>query len=69
MASNNHKSKLVEEQINKLMVAQSREFEKSNKFSPMVIKLEREKHVHKLKEIFEEKELNSSVKEENNEEK
>lgn len=57
MASNHHKSKLVEEQINKLMVAQSRDFEKDSKHSPMVDKLlQNEKHVQKLKQIFEEKE-------------
>lgn len=59
MALNNHKSKLVEEQINKLLVAQSKDFEKEVKHSPMVSKLmNNEKNVHKLKQIFEEKELN-----------
>ena len=63
MAGNVVKSKLVEEQINKLLSAYSQEAEKLPK-SPMVANLlENEsqgKNVHKLKQIFEEKFSNSS---------
>lgn len=59
MAVNNQKSKLVEEQINKLLTAKSNDGDKEQKFSPMVKKLleneSQEKNVHKLKRMFEEK--------------
>lgn len=63
MAANNRKSKLVEEQINKLLAAERQESEKLPSYSPMVQKMieneTHEKNVHKLKQIFEEKCSNS----------
>lgn len=67
MAVNTHKSKLVEEQINKLLKAQSDEGDKEPKYSPMVRKLidkePQEKNVHKLKQMFEDKLTNPVIKE------
>lgn len=67
MAANSHKSKLVEDQINKLLSAQSDDGEKQPKYSPMVKKLldgeSKEKNVHKLKQLFEEKCAIPAVKE------
>jgi phosphoribosylformylglycinamidine (FGAM) synthase PurS component len=67
MAVNNPKSKLVEDQINKLLKAQSDEGEREPKYSPMVKKLlekeTQDKNVHKLKQMFEEKFTNPVVKE------
>lgn len=55
-----HKSKLVEEQINKLLEAQTRDFKKEPQHSPMInqmlnVKTD-EKKVKNLKKVFEERE-------------
>lgn len=67
MAVNNQKSKLVEDQINKLLKAQSDEGEREPKYSPMVKKLlekeTEEKKVQKLKQMFEDKVTNPTIKE------
>lgn len=67
MAVNNQKSKLVEEQINKLLKAQSDEGDREPKYSPMVRKLldkeTEDKKVQKLKQMFEDKITNPVIKE------
>lgn len=61
-----HKSKLVEEQINKLLEAQTRDFTKKPQHSPMINQMlnikSNEKKVQKLKRIFEEREFEEEEK-------
>lgn len=67
MAVNNQKSKLVEDQINKLLQAQSSDVQREPKYSPMVKKMleseKQDKNVHKLKQMFEDKFTNPVAKE------
>lgn len=69
MASVNQKSKLVEEQINKLLVAHTKDYKKELNVSPMVDKLIKnevqEKNVMNLKRLFEENGHVVAKKEEN----
>ena len=69
MTSLNPKSKLVEEQINKLLGAHSKEFKKESELSPMVNKLVKnevqERNVMLLKRLFEDTGHVVAKKEEN----
>jgi hypothetical protein len=61
-----HKSKLVEEQINKLLEAQTWDLTRKPQHSPIINQMQNiksnEKKVQKLKKIFEEKEFEEERK-------
>lgn len=69
MASLHQKSKLVEEQINKLLAVHSKDFKNEFALSPMVNKLVKnevqEKNVMNLKRLFEDNGHKVPMKEEN----